>query len=314
MTSRMTTLRVRIIHLALLGVCALAIGWARPRLARDANHVKEKSDVYPLPPASVLRILSLGYQDALADYLWAHVLVTQGLRTGERRPFDHVEQYMDAINTLAPKFREPYRLADTVFVMQMNDPDRAQSARSARRILERGVRELPYDAELWLNYGQYLAYLAPSSLSDPDERKEWRETGARALAKVPDLAGRDENLLARSMSAATLLNRHGEREAAIRFLDRAYSMTESEESRVDIQKRLEILLRGRQASQQVAFAKAFDASWRQRLPFGPRAMLSVLGPPVDTWNCAGPGQQSARPQCQRDWSAWFSTRELPPEQ
>jgi tetratricopeptide (TPR) repeat protein len=275
--------------------------------------VKVKTAVSALPPPAVRRGMSLGYPAALADYLWAHVLVTQGLRASERRPFDYVEQYLDAINDLAPKFREPYRLADSILVMQIGDPDREGSVRAARRILERGLKELPYDAELWLNYGQFLAYLAPGSLHDAEERKAWRSEGARALARVADLAGADENVLARSMSAATLLTRYGERDAAIRFLDRAYAMTDSEDARAEIQQRLNVLLRGKRASRQFVFVNAFDSLWRESLPFGSRAMLSVIGPAVRSWDCAGPRAQRVQPNCQRDWSAWSSSLDVQPE-
>ncbi|HQK20865.1 MAG TPA: HAT repeat-containing protein, partial [Polyangiaceae bacterium] len=154
------TSRSLLIGLVLLA-CAVMIGLSRPRLVEWLSQAKETSDVYVLPPPTVLARASLGYRAAVADYLWAHVLVTQGLRMGAKRPFQEVGQYLDAINHLDPAYREPYRLADSLLSHQAGDSDRAQSVRRARQILERGLIQFPYDAELWLNYGQFLAYIGP---------------------------------------------------------------------------------------------------------------------------------------------------------
>ncbi len=165
-----------------LVLAAVLVGWTRPWLFDNEQAVKEGSAVYTLPSPPVLERMSLGYRAALADYLWAHLLVTQGLRMGERRPFPEMGDYLDAINHLAPRFREPYRLADSIMPFQMRDPDREATLVRLRGMLERGLRTFPLDAELWLNYGQFLAYIGPGSLKDADKRQEWREAGACVIS------------------------------------------------------------------------------------------------------------------------------------
>ena len=64
----------------LVALCALAIARVQPRQFASLARVKEVSDIYPLPPPEQLPVLSLGYRAAMADALWASVLVTQGLR------------------------------------------------------------------------------------------------------------------------------------------------------------------------------------------------------------------------------------------
>ncbi len=283
-------------------MAVLAVAWTRPRLAHVAQEVKVRSDVYALPPPSVLGRASLGYRAALADYLWAHVLVTQGLRMGEKRPFSEVALYLEAINYLDPQFREPYRLADSIMSFQIGDPDRAASVRQAREVLERGLAQFPYDAELWLNYGQFLAYIAPGSVPvDAEERVEWQAAGAKALVRAGELAG-DDATAYKAMSAATILNRQGEVDAAIQFLERLYAVADNEEVREDVGQRLQALRQGRQESRDFELSQAFDSLWRQDLPFARRTLLSVLGPPTDPWRCAG----SAREQeaCNVNWRSW----------
>jgi tetratricopeptide (TPR) repeat protein len=286
-----------------LSLAVLAVAWTRPHVARAVQEVKAHSDVYALPPPSVLSRASLGYRSALADYLWAHVLVTQGLRMGEKRPFSEVALYLEAINHLDPQFREPYRLADSIMSFQVGDPDREESVRQARIVLERGLVHFPYDAELWLNYGQFLAYIAPGSLpADAEERAGWQEAGAKALVRAGELAG-DESTVYKAMSAAAILNRQGEVDAAIQFLERLYAVADDEDVREDVGQRLQALRQGKQQSRDFELSQAFDSVWRRDLPFARRTLLSVLGPPTDPWRCVGPAHERGGP-CSVDWKSW----------
>ena len=297
-------MRARLGALFFLALSIMTISWAQPRLRHGAAVVKNRSDVYSLPPPAILTRLSLGYRSALADYLWAHVLVTQGLRMGDRRPFPEIGQYLHAINHLDPRFREPYRLADSLMSFQINDPDRGASVREARRVLERGLTEFPYDSELWLNYGQFLAYIGPGSLPvDAEERAEMQQAGARALIRAGEFAG-DEATVFKSMSAAAILHRKGEVDAAIRFLERLHAVADDEAVREDVGHRLRALRQGRQASRDFELSREFDSLWQKDLPFVPRSWLSVLGPPVETWRCAGRRSERNDMPCTRDWPAW----------
>jgi hypothetical protein len=75
---------------AMVLVAAIAIGAVRSSLFAAHKRVRERQDVYFLPPPSQLVTISLGYRAALADALWAHVLVSQGLHTFERRRFENL--------------------------------------------------------------------------------------------------------------------------------------------------------------------------------------------------------------------------------
>ncbi|MCL2824613.1 MAG: hypothetical protein FWD57_11530 [Polyangiaceae bacterium] len=300
-------------------ISVATIAGTRPTLWSTANKVKESSNVYPLPPPNVLVAASFGYRAALADYLWAHVLVTQGLRMSEKRAFSELPQYYEAINALDPRFREPYRLADSLLTLQINDPDRAASAREARRVLERGIAEFPYDSELHLIYGQFLAYLGPGDLPEgSDEVAQWQAAGAQALIRAGELSS-DEATAFKAISAASMLVRQGEQDAAISFLERLYMVADDEEVREDVGRRLSNLRMGKQASLDYELSKEFDSLWRSELPFAPRAWLSLLGPPRDGWKCSGPmssgpmssGPMSSGPMsnsrdstCFVDWQSW----------
>lgn len=250
----------------------------------------------------------MGYREALADLLWAHVLVTQGLRFGEKRPFDHLDLYLDAIATLAPKFREPYKYADSLLSFQTNDPNKTENVRKARAFVERGLREFPMDAELWMNFGEFLAYVAPSALTDEKETEQWRKDGAMALIRAGELGARNDLLLWHAVSAVGLLaDKEAERAALIRFLERIYASTEDVELREHVKRKLIALAVDQSRSDMIRQQQAFDERWRP-LGFVTRTQLRVIGPTPPAWACAGQqtGDQ-ARAQCGRDWSSWART-------
>ena len=107
---------------AFVAAAALAIASVRPRAAWMHSHVRETSDMYALPPPPEVLRMSMGYRAALADVLWAQVLVSQGLHNLERRHFEHLTRLLDTINARKPTFREPYLMADALVTFQEGTP------------------------------------------------------------------------------------------------------------------------------------------------------------------------------------------------
>ncbi|HMJ10958.1 MAG TPA: hypothetical protein VK524_06100, partial [Polyangiaceae bacterium] len=215
---------------ACIVLAAGLIAAVRYRLADAVQKVKAKNDVYALPSPEQTIALSLGYRSALADLLFAHVLVSYGLHFEQKRRFEFVGNYLDTINALDPKFRRPYRFADTLLTMQPKAP-RKQDYIKARQILERGLRERPQDTELWLTAGQFMAYLAPPNLKDEKLANEWRIAGARTLAHACELVSDNENIPYHCITAASLFSRAGERSAVVDFLQRFLAVNDNEEMR-----------------------------------------------------------------------------------
>jgi len=227
---------------ALLLAAAACVGMTQGRLAATRARVKETHDVYALPPPEQVVTLSLGYRAALADVLWAHVLVAQGLHTMERRRFENLTLLIDAINALDPTLREPYLYADALITIQHGATPREEVLK-AREILERGAANRPLDGEIWLSLGHFVAFIAPGSyLTDPAERAAWRLEGAKMLARAAELGGSDPSIRWQALSGASVLRRAGEREAAIRFLQRTLAVTDDPELRQRITRDLEALL------------------------------------------------------------------------
>lgn len=287
---------------ALVGLSAFSISLVRPVAAGRFHELRVTADVYPLAPPEQMVVASLGYRAALADAIFAHVLVSYGLHFQEKRRFEFVGDYIDTVNALDPTFRDPYRFADTLIVLSPEPPKLAHYVK-AREVLLRGIENRKYDTELWLTAGQYLAYLAPPYLPNDEMKKAWSVEGARILARACELVNRNENVPYHCIAAARLLESAGEREAAIKSLKRLLAVTddpEIERMSAGYLARFEV---ERDREQQQRRRDAFRAVWMGDMPFVSKDMMLVLGPRAETARCAGPGHDDD-PACATTWRAW----------
>ncbi|MBX3262536.1 MAG: hypothetical protein KF782_22840 [Labilithrix sp.] len=272
---------------------ALGIALIQPALAADVATVHQRDDAFTLPPPEQIRAASFGYRHAVADLVWAKLLVEHGTHWQEKRKFTALPSYIDAIIALEPDHPALYDFVDTLILFQPGSVT-AEDARLARRYLNRGTVERPYDPQVWVHYGQYLAFLAPSFLSDADEIERWRTEGALALARAVEL-GADAD---RGLAASTILNKAGQREAAIRLQQRAYALTDDPETRRQIMLKLQ---RMGASMESEATVTRVEHEWRTRYPFVSRGIAMLLGPHRSPAACAGPHRDRAS-DCPRDWN------------
>jgi hypothetical protein len=260
-----------------LGVVLIATSHAK--LADDYRRITAKHDVYLLPPASQMRAFSLGYHSALADLIYGHVLVSAGIHLSEKRLFEFVDLYLETVHELDPKFRDPYRYADALLTLQSVVVPQ-EMYRKARRLLLRGTQEFPDDQALWASAGQFLAYLAPGQLKDPAEAQEFRQDGARMLARACELIGSNENIPYHCITAAGLFNEAGKTAASQAVLQKL--LVVSDDPNIQASARAQLAAMGVQAH-----AQRFEQLRRQDLPFISHNGLAALGPRFDPAACAG---------------------------
>jgi len=301
----------------------LGIATVQKRVANACAKAKETDEVYLLPPPDELKAMSLGYRSAVADLMWANVLVTQGFRLTERRHYDTIVAMLDGITSLDPQFREPYLYSDALITFQ-SVPTTHDDTVAARRILELGVKNRPLDADLWLNLGTFVCFLAPSSLlDDPAEQAAWREQGAAYLERAVELSGADSNVAWNALGGGVRFERMGERDAAIRFYRKVLEATDDEDLRAKARERLDAMLAeesrvGRSDIEALRETKASEERKRlaaievlhpelreQRRRSYPGLSLDMMlvgGPAPDPWRCAG------LDQCPQSWRDWASQR------
>jgi hypothetical protein len=285
---------------------AIAIGALRAPLAAAHATVRERSDVYSLPKPEQVVVASLGYRAAVADWLFSHLLVWHALNFREKRRLDFAADYLDTVVELDPSFRDPFVFADTLITAQPTKPTRENYVR-ARRLLERGMESRPFDTELWLSGGQFIAYLAAPWLEDPAEQAEWRLAGAQRLAHACEIVDANQNIPFNCIAAARMLQQAGKHEAIVTFLERFLSVTEDEELRQFAEKALERAMAGRDEGRKAIRAEEIRAAWRADLPFVSLTKELVLSPRFDPARCAGGDDASSA--CATSWGAWRSRME-----
>ncbi len=282
--------------LLVLGGAGVAL--LQPGLARTAHDLKESGDVYPLPPPAELHLATLGWDAAAVDLLWSNLLVVYGTHWAEHREFLETPKYADAILELEPTYAPLYKFIDTMLVYRPPQGTE-KDVRAARAYLERGTRARPEDAVIWMNYGEFIAFIAPSFLHDEAEIARWRKEGAAAMGHGVELGG-DADL---ALTAATLLTEAGQTEAAVRYLEHAYAFTEHPSMAAvhdAIGRRLARLQANEMRQAADTAARTVDEQWQRELPFVSRDLYLMLGPSVDPLRCAGL-QGSEDTTCTRDW-------------
>lgn len=291
----------RVALFALLVASWLAIAGTRSRLFAAQKQARQRHDVYFLPSAELTKWSSLGYRAALADLIYAHVLVSYGLHFQEKRRYEFVARYLDAVTTLDPSFREPYRMADTLITLQPEAP-RHEDYRAARRLQERGLARFPHDSELWLIAGQFSAYLAANYVPEA-EREEYRLDGAKKLARSCELIGSNENIPHHCITAATLFNEAGQVEAARRSLERLLTVSDDPEIHQIAGGYLERLVGEGERARAEERGRRFRELWGKDLPFVSRETLLLLGPDFEPAGCAGL-EGHRKPSCLTTFRAW----------
>lgn len=282
---------------------ALVIALVRGPLAATHHRVKETADVYGLPPPRELVALSLGYRSALADLLWAHVLVSQGLHNEEHRRFGNLVRLLDSINELEPTYRNPYIYADALITFQAAETPRDEVV-AARAIMERGTKARPLDGDIWLAAGEFVAFVAPGTyLTDPAEQAQWRIDGARMLARAAELGGGNASISWQALGGANLLSRNGERDAAIRFLRRTLAVTDDRELKDKIEAQLKRLLFEERDDIFHRLEEGVREVRHDDLPQVSRMEYMIVGPPRDPAYCAGTAH-TGEPACATSWREW----------
>jgi hypothetical protein len=291
--------------IVLIALAGAAVGALRGPLNTRFTATRIQHDVFALPPPGQMVTMSLGYRSALADLIFAHVLVSSGIHLQEKREFEFVGNYLETVNALDPKFEMPYRLADTLLTLQVKRVG-AENFREAKRILERGMAEFPLDQALWESAGQFFAYLGPSVFDDPKEQQEWMLAGGRTLAHACELVGSDENIPYHCVVAAGLLTKAGADAASLQFLERMKIVSDDPEIQRFVDAMLSKAKDAERDDRAPAHHQAFQAAWGTDLPFVTRGALLAIGPNWDPADCA-----SLNASCSTSWRAWGEAVDRP---
>lgn len=221
----------------LMALVALAARSLRLSAFADHQRGQRYEDVYYVPSPAWLPVLSLGYRQALADVLWCRSLVYFGSELMHRGAVQHAFDYTDAILSLDPDFREPYRWVATAVVYRTHAVD-VQLGLRAADYLERAVARWPNDGELHWDYGSYLRFELAPLLSAGAQKDALLAQAAPHLVTAAQLGAGPPWL---ALVSAGLLNQLGRTEQAIRHLEVMQEAVSDPAVHADIVRRLALL-------------------------------------------------------------------------
>jgi hypothetical protein len=156
-----------------------------------------------------------------------------------------------------------------------------------------------------------VSFVAPASYiedHDPEMAKRWRLEGVPYLARAAELGAESDNISWQALGGAVILEKAGEREAAIRFLKRTFAVTDDPELKDDIMRRLRRLMAEHELEAYRQRDESFERRYLGALPFITRDHALVVGPPPTPVECAGRANDH-KATCAPSWRAWSDRME-----
>ena len=171
-----------------------------------------------LPKGDDLKLVSLGYDQLIADLLWLKAIQVMGDKGTERRDAEWLYQAFDAITTLDPTFDYVYQLGGVFLGVLSGRPD------LAAQLLAKGTRENPgiWRLHFFLGFTEFY-YLG-----------HFKEA-AESMAKAAALPGRPDYV---QFLASRLYVEAQEPSLALEFLGRMYEESKDEQVRAQLQIRM----------------------------------------------------------------------------
>lgn len=260
--------------LCLVVAVALGAEWARTRATTARATWPAEVDTLYLPPARAIRVASLGHHELMADLLAARANIYFGDQLEKKGLQRWMSWYLNAVVDLDPYF-QPVYMRGAVMLTYSTSKVTTQNVFLANDLLRRGLTRFPSSWELYYQLGFNLYYELPGTVAANDPRRRaWRKEGVEALRKaalfdevppwLPGLVGR-------------MLSESGERELAIKHLERVYATTSDEEAREHIKSKLQRLLGEHYGRSFEAEAKRLKRLTQTRFPYASEAFSLIVG-------------------------------------
>ncbi len=247
------------------------------------DRVVDDVDRYYLPPADWLRVFSLGYNEAAADFVWIKTIVYFGdialkdWGRGQQTPVDNFTMnYMRTAAELDPKFRAIYSRGGVLTLYHRGEITE-QSVKLAIEVFELGTKQFPNDGEITFHLGFMHYYemepFLPRQKNHPT-RRHFKERGAYLLSKAALMPNAPQYA---SVLSSTLLYRLGLNNLVIEHL-KALLITETNP---DIRRTLAFQLKrelGKAAKRDIELTDRIQAEWRREMPYVPFDLFLILNP------------------------------------
>lgn len=260
-------------------IAALLCGGATRAARQAASTIRQQwpaeVDELYLPPASTLRLASLGHTELFADLLAIRTNVYFGEQLADKGAHRWLDYYLDAIVELDPYF-EPIYLRGATMLVYNGRQMSLEMFEKADALLARGLQVFPGSWELWFQRGFNLAFeMAKLVPADSPRRAQWLREGTEALRRSTLFAGVPPHL---PSLVARMLTEQGERELAIQHLERAHAITNDPNARAQIELKLHALMGEHVRASYATESERLRRLVEERYPYAPEAFSLIAGP------------------------------------
>lgn len=248
------------------------------RQARDASSIAETAEVLYVPDTRLVRLMTLGYEQAAADLMWVRTLEYFARHFVTDRNYRWLEHFLDQIIELDPKFDKVYHWAgaSVLYGRRFTSENIALSNRFYQLALAADPDD--YEAAYRIGLNHYIEM--PGALmregADAAAQAREREIGLEYLERAANIPGAPERM---RQLVASISNRLGKQQLALQYLVDLYIQTDDPERKAELRARIEEL---RTAGGSAEFAEAatrFEAAWKQSYPYVPPTVFALMGEP-----------------------------------
>ena len=205
--------------------CLLAgagIFWTEKRIAGITAAEKVAGSILFVPPARVLKLVSLGFDSLFSDLYWLRAIQYYGEASNARENYRWLYPLMNLVTDMDPGFVYAYKFSGVAI------PYDAASAQKANRILEKGLRNA---RQLW-QIPFYIGYNYFAFIGDYRKAGEYISRAAKIPGAPSYLSGLASRLYAEA----------GHPQLALDFLVRVYNSVEDELSKQRIEERIKLVI------------------------------------------------------------------------
>ena len=242
----------------------------RTMAARDAAAQQE----FNLPPVSILRASTFGYNELAADLVWVRTINYFTDQLFRSKEMVHIKKYLDTIIALDSQFKEIYIYGPSMLLSLRGLKYTNREVMSAIEILKQAVEAFPEDWSFPKMLGSY--YLFELKGKDTAEKDSFSRQGAEWIRRAALLGAKEPWL---TSLAAKVLSQQGQRELAIRHLQEMYMTTQNDKVRQEIRMRLMALKEEQLASDLSQAGNQFvDRFNKSPLNYIPANLFILLDP------------------------------------
>ena len=261
------------IRVAVLGALATVAFASQTEVEQRRFEWPPKEELLHLPSDDVLRVMSLGYREFVADLVWVRAVGYFADHMGSDRKYHWLGRYLDAVIHLDPLFRTVYRYAGTVTMYNLKTITRP-AIETSNYYLEQGYRHFPNYWEFPFTICSNYLFELPRFARDAAEKLRFQETGAEYCREASVLPGALSYL---PSMVGSVLSRLGKRQLARQHYRELILRTEDPKVRAHLKRSYAALASGDSAKRIEDDAARFFRNHKESYPYASGDLFFHLG-------------------------------------